>query len=75
MTLNAICENRREFDRALDLALKREKEELLEKLGQAHRLGLKIWYFGGPSAKDRDPRQVPLSKIKEFVRHYTSMAA
>jgi hypothetical protein len=75
MTLNAIRENRREFDRALSLVLRREKEELLEKMGQAHRLGLRVWYFGGPSAKDRDPRQIPLSKIREFVRYYAPSAA
>lgn len=75
MTLDAIQENRREFDRALGHALRLEKDKLLERMSPAHRLGLRVWYFGGPSAKDRDPRQIPLPKIKEFVRYYARLAA
>lgn len=75
MTLNAIPRNRKELDLALSAALSHEKEALLERMGPAYMLGLRVWYFGGPSAKDHDPREIPLPKIREFVRHYTSVAA
>jgi hypothetical protein len=74
MTLGEIPENRRELDRALRALQDRERDDLLDKLGPARRAGLRVWYFGGPSALDQDPREIPLGAIREFARRYASMA-
>jgi len=90
MTLNDLPLIRSALDRARGEALALEKENLLRRLGispacgpaktdspqeGARIRGLLVWYFGGETARCRDPREIPLPKIKEFVRYYTSIAA
>lgn len=90
MTLNDLPEIRSVLDRARGEALALEKDNLLRRMGyspaggpaktdshpgSAKISGLLVWYFGGVTAKCRDPREIPLPKIKEFARYYTSIAA
>lgn len=87
MTVNDVAANRRALDLARRDALEHEKDSLLSILGFAPEgrqgdlagrpsdriAGLLLWYFGGESSRYRDPREIPLPKIKNFARHYLSL--
>ena len=85
MILDDVASNRVAFSRARMEASRQEKEDLLRRMGwnptpgrenlSAGIAGLLCWYYGGEGFRDRDPRMIPLQRVKKFVRHVLRLAA
>ena len=85
MILDDVASNRVAFSRARMEASRQEKEALLRRMGwnpmpgrenlSAGIAGLLCWYYGGEGFRDRDPRMIPLLRVKKFVRHVLRLAA
>ncbi len=68
MKLNDVVENREEFDKAEQALLAERQESILRRLGPATP-GLLVWHFGA-GGENRNPRDIPVEKIREFVQKY-----
>ena len=85
MILNDVSANRTAFNRARMEACRREKEDLLRRMGwnptpgrenpSAGISGLLCWYYGGEGFRDRDPRMIPLQRVRKFARFYARIKA
>jgi hypothetical protein len=68
MTLNDVARNREELDKAEGAILARNKDSLLRLVGP-RTPGLLVWYHGA-GGEHRNPRDIPVDKIREFVQKY-----
>ena len=85
MILEDVAANRTAFSRARMEACRREKEDLLRRMGwnpmpgrenpSAGIAGLLCWYYGGEGFRDRDPRMIPLQRVRKFARFYARIKA
>jgi hypothetical protein len=68
MKLNDVVMNREAFDAVERAILAEPKESLLRLLGP-RTPGLLVWHFG-VGWERRNPREIPMAKIQEFVQKY-----
>jgi len=68
MTLGDVPENRAAFDAVLRAILAEPRESLLLRVGP-RTPGLLVWFYGA-GGESRNPREIPLGKVREFVRKY-----
>ena len=68
MKLNDVVMNREAFDLAEQAILAKPRESLLRHLGP-RTPGLLVWHFGA-GGESRNPREIPMAKIQEFVEKY-----
>ena len=68
MKLNDMVKNREAFDEVQRAILAAPKNALLRLLGP-RTPGLLVWHYGA-GGEFRNPREIPVEKIQEFVRKY-----
>lgn len=68
MTLNDVVVNREAFDAVERAILAEPRESLLRLLGP-RTPGLLVWHYGA-GGESRNPREIPMAKLREFVRKY-----
>ena len=68
MTLNSIFSNRNAFDRVEQAFVAERRKRLLGRIGHGAR-GLLVWHFGA-GGEARDPSEIPIAKVEEFVAKY-----
>jgi hypothetical protein len=68
MTINDVVANREAFDAVLRAILAEPRESLLRLLGP-RTPGLLVWFYGA-GGESRNPREIPVVKVQEFVRKY-----
>ena len=68
MTINDVVENREAFDAVERAILAEPRESLLRRLGP-RTPGLLVWFYGA-GGESRNPREIPVVKVREFVRKY-----
>ena len=69
MKLNDFTANRDEFDKARDALVALRRARLLGRVGPTV-LGLLVWHFGA-GGESRNPAEIPIPRIEEFVAKYT----
>jgi hypothetical protein len=68
MKLGDVPANREAFDAVLRAILAEPRESLLGRIGP-RTPGLLVWFYGA-GGESRNPREIPLVKVREFVRKY-----
>lgn len=68
MTLNDVVMNREAFDAVEKAILAEPRELLLRRLGP-RTPGLLVWFYGA-GGESRNLREIPIGKVREFVRRY-----
>jgi hypothetical protein len=70
MNLNDIRSNRDELDKTRDALLAERRRRLLGRIRPGV-LGLLVWHFGA-GGEVRDPAEIPIRRIEEFVAKYAA---